>query len=123
MKIEQEFVTELFCVLRLSDGVFQIVREISRDRLDEDAEANPIKAVVLENLQTGRSVRAVAKNFSALLGLSEKRQIRAKGEIRGGGFDREECRERKDSADEFFHFFNRSSSLIAPVVFQRRSTV
>src|ERR1019366_1912364 len=82
MKIQEKFVAELFCVLRHCQRVFQIVRQVAADRLDENAQANPVVAVVFEKLQTGRGVRAVLENFSAILGLFQKRQVRPEGKFR-----------------------------------------
>jgi hypothetical protein len=39
--------------------------------------------VIFEKLQTGRGVRAVLENFSAILGLFQKREVRPEGKFRG----------------------------------------
>src|ERR1017187_5049825 len=83
MKIKQEFVAELFCVVRHCQRVFQIVRQVATHRLNENAQANPVVAVIFEKLQTGRGVRAVLENFSAILGLFQKREVRPEGKFRG----------------------------------------
>ena len=82
MKIEQEFVAEFFRVLRHRQRVLQIVRQILADRLNKNAEADPVIAVIFENLQTRQCICAVLENHSAILGLFQKRQVRAEGEIR-----------------------------------------
>jgi hypothetical protein len=41
--------------------------------------------VIFEKLQTGRGVRAVLENFSAILGLFQKREVRPEGKFRSAG--------------------------------------
>ena len=69
MKIQQKFVAEFFGGLRFGNRVSQIVRQMRADRLDKNAQTNPIVAVIFENLQTGQRVRAVLENRAAILSL------------------------------------------------------
>src|SRR5882757_1153121 len=82
MKIEQEFVAKLLRVLRLGNRVGQAIRQIVADRLDENAKTDPVVAVIAKNLQAGQRIGAVLENFSALLGLFQKRQVGTESKLR-----------------------------------------
>lgn len=88
MQVEQEPVTQLFCGSGRGQRVGIIVGQISADRLDEEAQADPVVAMIPEQLQAGHGVGAVFENDSLVLSLFQKRQVRAESKLRrarGGG--------------------------------------
>ena len=80
MEVEEKFETVFMRLLGERQGVFQVVGQIGR-RVEEP-QPDPVVTVVFENLQRGPGVRAVLKDRAAILGLFEKRQVRADGIIR-----------------------------------------
>jgi hypothetical protein len=52
------------------------------DRLDENTEANPVIAVIAENLEAGAGIGAILENLPAIFRLLQKRQIGPKRKIR-----------------------------------------
>ena len=70
MEIEQELEFQVVRAFGQRDGVVEIVGQIRWGI--EEAQANPIVTMVLENLQRGFGVGAVFENSSALLRLREE---------------------------------------------------
>jgi hypothetical protein len=64
---------------RECDGVIQIVRQIGG--MNEDAQANPVESVVLENLKHRLGHAILLEHDALLLGAGQERHVRADGEL------------------------------------------